>query len=222
MSFLDMYLPARLLSENAMGAPRWSTTITQSDSGAEQRNQNWVHPMHEYTLPEAVRSPEQYESLKEHWMVTRGPFYSFSWRDPLDFASTRLTRPGKTPPIAMTDQEIGTGDGATTQFQLVKTYTRGTGSYSRRIWLPVVATVVVAVGGVAVADLEDPLTFTVSRPGGVVTLSAAPDAGKTVTAGFLFDVQVRFAEDTTLQGVIRNFNATGFSEISLTEVREEE
>ena len=61
-------------------------------------------------------------------------------------------------------------------------------SMARRITRPVAGSVSVAVGGVATA------AFAV-EPGGLVVLDAAPAAGAVVTAGFAFDVPVRFAED---------------------------
>jgi len=40
-----------------------------------------------------------------------------------------------------------------------------------------------------------------------------------VTAGFLFDVPVRFADDNAFDGIVRSFKAAGFSELPLQEVR---
>ncbi len=84
------------------------------------------------------------------------------------------------------DQLIGTGDGIADGFALVKAY--GSGEV-RRITRPVAGRVRVAVNGGEMAtgwSLDDQ---------GVVQFATAPAAGAQVTAGYLFDVPVRFAED---------------------------
>lgn len=88
------------------------------------------------------------------------------------------------------DQAIGTGDGATTQFQLVKRYTSGAQSWTRAIIKPVAGTVTIALNGT-----PQPSGWSVSTTTGLVTLSSAPGAGVAVMAGFVFDVPVRFDSD---------------------------
>ncbi|PIK74432.1 glycoside hydrolase family 24, partial [Methylobacterium frigidaeris] len=56
---------------------------------------------------------------------------------------------------------------------------------------PVAGSVTVAVGGVALAASA----FALDPATGLVTLTAAPASGAVVTAGFTFDVPVRFATD---------------------------
>jgi uncharacterized protein (TIGR02217 family) len=87
------------------------------------------------------------------------------------------------------DQALGTGDGATTAFQLVKRYESGAQTWTRRIVKPVAGTVRVARAGV-----EATSGWSVDVATGVVTFAAAP-AGVLVTAGFEFDVPVRFDAD---------------------------
>ena len=85
-----------------------------------------------------------------------------------------------------TDQRIGTGDGATARFPLIKTY--GDGEV-RRITRPAAGSVRVSVGGVELSGgwtIEDK---------GEIRFDSAPVDGEPVDAGFLFDVPVRFAED---------------------------
>ncbi|MSU92040.1 TIGR02217 family protein, partial [Rhodobacteraceae bacterium 2CG4] len=85
---------------------------------------------------------------------------------------------------------IGTGDGTTTAFQLTKLYASGAQSWTRVITKPVTGTVRIALGGV-----EQPSGWTVDTTTGVVTFAAAPGAGVAITAGFEFDVPVRFDTD---------------------------
>ncbi|HSH42102.1 MAG TPA: DUF2460 domain-containing protein [Arenicellales bacterium] len=217
--FIDEYAPPEMPGFPCISSPRWSTAITQVDSGAEQANQRWEHPLYRFTLPEAVRDHTVFEAVKDHWLTMRGPAYTWPFRDPLDFASVALVRPNNVPTVSAADQQIGIGDGATTRFHLTKTYTRGSQSYTRRIHLPVVDSVLVSVAGSDPTTFSPAMTWTVSRPGGEIEFAYAPAPGQIVRAGFLFDVEVRFESDDSFDGIVRTFGVGGFADIPLIEVR---
>lgn len=216
--FIDVYLDAKIPSYPLFASPRWSTDIVVVDSGAEQVNQRWAHPLHRYTLPEAVRQWDQFQALRDHWLVMRGPAHTWPFRDPLDFASRPLDYPSGQLTVSPLDQTIGTANGITTRFQLTKLYQRGTQQYTRRIALPVVSSVRVALDGVEVLT-----GWTVSRPGGEVIFDVAPspEPGNPgfLKAGFLFDVEVRFEDDAAFDGVVRAFGVGGFADVTLVETR---
>jgi uncharacterized protein (TIGR02217 family) len=217
--FIDAYLPAEVPGYPCDSAPRFSTTINIADSGAEQANRNWLHPLWRYTLPEAVREWETVELIKSHWLVMGGPAQTWPFRDPMDFASCDLEMvPQITmPPISALDQIIGIGNGAANSFQLTKTYQSGVAPpYDRPIDLPIVSSVLIAVNGIDVS-MSNP--WTVSRPGGVVTFSTAPAGSAVITAGFLFDVEVRFEADDSYASIVHNYNAGGFADLTLLGVR---
>ena len=86
------------------------------------------------------------------------------------------------------------------------------GAAERRITRPVVGSVVVAVDGIAIS------AFSVEA-GGWVVLDVAPAVGAVVTAGFTFDVPVRFAEDR-LSVARATFLAGVAASVPLIEVRE--
>ena len=112
-----------------------------------------------------------------------------------------------------TDQIIGTGDGATTAFQLVKRYTSGAQSWTRSIAKPVAGTVTIALNGT-----PQPSGWSVGATTGLVTFSAAPGAGIAITAGFVFDVPVRF--DTDVLDVTLDLERLGsITTIPLVELR---
>ena len=115
--FLDVYLDRCVPGYPCMSSPRWSTSITHSDSGAEQANQRWEHPLHRYTLPQAFRDHDIYEAVRDHWLIMRGPLRSFPFRDPLDIATRAHTRPNQVPAITFIDQVLGTGDGIAVELQ---------------------------------------------------------------------------------------------------------
>jgi uncharacterized protein (TIGR02217 family) len=142
----------------------------------------------------------------------RGRLYGFRFRDRLDFASSP---PGASPgPL---DQIIGIGDGQTSVFQLTKTYGADFAPYARPVTKPVVGTVRVAVNGVEKIigthlDLDAASGAITFRDGQV------PPAGANVSAGFLFDVPVRFDTDY-LEFDLSAFEAGVIPAIPLVEVR---
>ena len=75
------------------------------------------------------------------------------------------------------------------------------------------ASVLVSVNGVPTT------AFTVNRLTGQITLNVAAPNGHIVRAGFLFDVEVRFADNDTYAGVMRAYVVSGFETINLVEVR---
>lgn len=218
MPFLDIYMPEEVPGYPCISAPQTKTTIQVNAGGSERRNQEWDHPLHRFILPEAIaRDWSVVEDLKKHWLITKGPYYSFAWRDPLDFSSGDLPAPNpQTAPVpTMLDQALGTGDGFTDSFQLKKRYSYGGQTYDRDIHLPVVPTLVISNNGVLVSASA----YTVSRPGGVVTFNTPPVAAHVLKAGFLFDVEVRFEADDIFEGILRTWQAGGFADLTLIEVR---
>lgn len=220
MSFIDEYMPEEVPGYPCISAPRFKTTIQVSAGGNERRNQEWEHPLHTFIIPEAVaRDTDVVNNLRKHWFITKGPLHSFPWRDPLDKASIdhvpNLPDDDLEDLISETDQFVGNTDGFTDTFQLVKTYSVAGNLYDRTIYLPVVDTVLVAIDGVLVADSE----YTVSRPGGEIIFNVPPAAGDQITVGFLFDVEVRFESDDAFEGIVRTWQAGGFSDLTLIEVR---
>jgi uncharacterized protein (TIGR02217 family) len=106
-----------------------------------------------------------------------------------DWADHTSCPPSATP--APTDQILDVGDGERTAFQLVKRYTSGGETWVRTITKPVAGTVRVAVGG----D-ERPSGWSVDVTTGLVVFDTPPANGVAVSAGFAFDVPVRFDTDT--------------------------
>lgn len=225
-SFVDCYLPDSIRGFPFTGSPRTSTTITQNAAGGEHRNINWAHPLRRYTAPEAIKCHDQIEDLKDHWLaVGVGPGFTFPLTDPLDFASVRLQKANLAPTVTRGDQIIGVGDGLTRTFQLAKTYTRGGRDYVRPIYLPQVDTVLLGMNGLPISTTGGgglpggPYTADVVRYGGTVTFDHAPTAGNILTWGGLFDVEVRFEGDDSLDLIVQAYQVDGFADLSFWEVR---
>ena len=224
--FKDEYLSRRVVGYPVEVSPNFSTQLVAVDSGAEQANRRWLDPLRSINIPDGVRDHATFEDLKAHWLIMGGPAHTWPWRDPTDFASVELEEVNKVPTVAIDDQQLGTGDGVTTDFQLKKRYTSGLFTYDRDIYFPVASTVVVGIAPpgsplsiTPLGDFSPAITFTVSRPGGIVSFSSPPPSGYTLTAGFLFDIQVRYESDDTFRGIMRTLAVSGFADIPLMEVR---
>jgi uncharacterized protein (TIGR02217 family) len=112
-----------------------------------------------------------------------------------------------------TDQVLGTGDGATSRFALVKHYGEGAEAQKRRITRPRPESLRVSVNGAETGS------FTLDDKG-VLVFATAPANGAVVRAGFLFDVPVRFAEDRLdISGA--EFAAGEAPSVPLVELRED-
>ena len=171
------------------GGPTRRTDIVTLGSGREERNARWAHSRRRYDAGYGVKTLAALARVVDFFEERRGMLYGFRWRDRGDFKSCA---PDATPgPL---DQSLGTGDGARTTFQLVKIYGSAFAPWTRVIAKPAEGPVRVAVGAVEKINGVD---FDVDATTGVVTFRAGhvPTAGASVTAGFLFDVPVRFDTD---------------------------
>jgi uncharacterized protein (TIGR02217 family) len=186
MSFHDVRFPAAL-SIGSSGGPERRTEIVTLSNGFEERNSPWAHSRRRYDAGLGVRSLDDLAEVVAFFEARRGRLYGFRWKDWADYKSCL---PSATP--GAEDQRIGTGDGSTKLFALIKRYGSGGEIYRRPIGKPVAGTVRVAVGGVA---REAGVDFIVNHATGEVHLAAAPEDGVPVTAGFEFDVPVRFDTD---------------------------
>ena len=97
----------------------------------------------------------------------------------------------------------------------MKTYGSSFAPYSRPIVKPVGGTVRVAVNGI---ERNVGSGFNCDPATGLVTFTAAPPAGAVITAGFAFDVPVRFDTDR-LDINLASFEADEAPAIPIVEIR---
>ena len=207
MAFHEVRFPDNI-SRGARGGPERRTQIVEMASGDEERNGSWADSRRRYDASYGIRKADDLAAVTAFFEARRGRLYGFRWKDWADYKSGL---PSATP--AATDQPIGTGTGAATTFQLVKLYTSGAQSSTRTITKPVAGTVALALNGVTQIT-----GWTVNTGTGVVTFAAAPAANVAITAGFEFDVPVRF--DTDMLDVTLDFERLGsITSIPLMEVR---
>lgn len=209
MNFHEIQFPPRL-SFGASGGPERRTEIVTLSNGFEERNAPWEHSRRRYDAGAGLRSMDDMAKLFSFFEARRARLYGFRWKDWSDFKSCLPSRQ-----IGPTDQELGRGDGVNRVFQLTKTYVSGEESYVRPIRKPVKGSVQVALA--ADPKLET-LEFTVDTETGLITFATAPDINVRVTAGFEFDVPVRFDTDR-IETSISTFNASEVPSIPVIEVR---
>jgi uncharacterized protein (TIGR02217 family) len=209
-NFHEVLFPLDIALKSA-GGPERRTDIVTLGSGREARNARWAHARRRYDAGYGVKTFAALSAVVAFFEERRGRLYGFRWRDRLDLSSAATG--GATP----LDQAIGTGDGARTTFALTKIYDGVHAPYQRPIVKPVPDSVRVAVAGVEVAEGS---AFTCDTTTGVVTFlpGHVPAAGAAVTAGFLFDVPVRFDSDY-LEIDLTAFSAGVIPKIPLVEIR---
>ena len=206
-AFDDVTFPLAL-GRGASVTPGFSTAIVTTASGHEQRNMDWASGRLRFDAGPGVRSEADLQTLIGFFRARRGAAKGFRFRDPLDHSSGGMTDA----PTAL-DQPIGVGDGVRTSFPLIKVYGEGDEAERRRITRPEAASVLVAVNGVPSGNWS-------VGAGGMIDFATAPVAGATVTAGFHFDVPVRFAEDS-LAVDAGQWQAGEAPSVPLIEIRED-
>jgi uncharacterized protein (TIGR02217 family) len=242
-TFHEVLFPSNI-SYGSSGGPKFKTTVFTSDSGYEQRNQDWQNVRCEYDVSQAIKDRDQMAELLDFFMARRGKAFGFRYLDWLDYD--------------LNNQQIGVGDGTTTTFQVVKTYVSAqaesaeTYTYARTItklnWGTLEG---VTVGGQAITKQAGPYNqndpnnyYTVDENTGLITFRFAPagviyqkDANgnivkdsfgnpivqtpaQTIMVGYAqFHVPVRFDEDQI--DVTQEFwNTSSWPNIKIVEVRD--
>lgn len=177
------------VARGARGGPERLTQVVALASGREIRNSRWAHSRRRYDAGVGVRTLDALADIIAFFEERRGRLYGFRWRDQLDWKSCA---PSLEP--SPTDQTIGVGDGITAVFQLCKDYGTGIATYRRTIGKPQSGSVLIAVDGVLKAQ---PGAVSCDVTTGRVTFAPGhvPTLGASITAGFAFDVPVRFDID---------------------------
>ncbi|MGH1350009.1 MAG: phage distal tail protein, Rcc01695 family [Methyloligellaceae bacterium] len=131
MSFHEIRFPTSI-SLGSEGGPERRTEIVTLGSGHEERNTRWADSRRKYNAGYGIKSLDDLHSVIDFFEERRGRLYGFRWKDHTDYKSCPPSQA-----ISDTDQIIGTGDGATDTFQLIKTYGTVYAPYTRQITKPV-------------------------------------------------------------------------------------
>lgn len=206
MPFDNVRFPTAV-SRGRTGGPERRTDVVLTASGREHRNSRWADSRRKYNVGYGVTSLADIEQVIAFFEERRGRLHAFRFKDHADFKSCAANAT-----ITASDQVIGTGNGVAITFQLLKTYGTGARKYARDIGAPVAGTVLVAINGTPTTS------FSLDHTTGIVTFTTAPATGSSVTAGFEFDVPVRFDTDE-LAINLSHFEAGEVPDIPLIEVR---
>lgn len=163
------------LGFNFTRTPIWSTEKQQAVSGLETRASMQAFPRYQYTLTyEFLRARAgltELQTLIGFYNKVGGSFDNFSFDDPDD--------------NSVTGQGLGTGDGATMTFQMVRTF----GGWTDPILAVNAISAVYIDGAVQSGD-----SYAVDNMG-LLTFTAAPGDGLPVTADFTYYWRSRFVDD---------------------------
>jgi uncharacterized protein (TIGR02217 family) len=192
----------------ASGGPDFKTIIQESVSGIEQRIITWSKCRARYDIAYAVLNSTDatgnYRKVYSLFLAHRGKAQAFRFKAWNDYTAT--------------NESFGTGDGAATQFQLIKTYdpgqlllgSPGVLTYSRDILMPISTGLVIKVSGT-------PTSAYTLNAGGVIVFDSAPANAAPLTWTGEFDLPMRF--DTDHLPVVMNANEiVNISSIPLREL----
>jgi uncharacterized protein (TIGR02217 family) len=179
-------------------------------NGFEERNTPWAHSRRRYDAGLGMRSLDDVETLIAFFEARRGQLCGFRWKDWSDFKSASASAE-----VSYGDQVIGVGDGELRTFRLAKLYRSGEFSYERPIAKPVRGSVRV---GIEQDEQREGVDFEIDETSGLVSFVVAPAAETQITAGFEFDVPVRFDTDR-IQTSVASFQAGDVPNVPVMEVR---
>ncbi len=200
MAFHDVSFAVRLPFGLTVTSRR-TVDIVALASGHETRNARTAHPLRRFTIPVGPRPLAEIRAILSFFEARGGPLHAFRFRDPVEH-----TTAGDGVPTAL-DVTIGTGDGFVANFQLAT-------PSGRPITKPVATSALVSVDGLVL----EPALYEVDPLTGLVTLDQPPAHGAIVRSGCIYDLPVRFENETLT--VARADAGTGeIDDLSLVEVR---
>lgn len=209
MAFHEVRFPTSL-SFGSVGGPERRTDVVTLANGFEERNTPWEHSRRRYDAGLGMRSLEDLESVIAFFEARRGQLHAFRWKDWADYKSGPASDE-----VGFQDQVIATGDGEQTSFGLTKIYSSGPTSYARPITKPVVGTVRIGVDQI---ELEADVDYMLDETTGLIVFVTPPGQDVSITAGFEFDVPVRFDTDR-IQTSLASFQAGEVPNVPVVEVR---
>ena len=157
--------------------PQWKTRVQEAISGKETRIADWSFPRWQWELAyDFLRGDPahaEFQALAGFFNQRQGVFDSFLYQDADD--------------NAVTAQQLATGDGATTAFQLIRTF----GGFVEPIIAPNLVSNIY-LNGVA----QSQSSWSVNATTGLVTFTTAPASGVIVSGDFTYYFRCRFTHDS--------------------------
>lgn len=187
MSFFEDRLP-ECFSFGARGGPVFSTEVVKTQGGQRYANKNWTMPIHRYDVSEAIKTEEDFETIRAFFYNVSGQYDGFRFKDWADYRATAQ-------PLSLISGSI---------YQLNRAYVRGSRTFTRKITKPVDSITVYRTRSGATSAISPTISYTT----GQVTVSGHA-GGDTYSWTGEFDVPVAFSSDM-LEAVIENKNDGAF------------
>lgn len=207
------------ISQGAVGGVSYSTTIIAALGGWEQRIANWDAGRLRWDISKVLKDRATLHYVITFFRARRGKAYGFLFKDWSDYyvgmswVADVLTHTG-------TPEEIGTGDGVETEFQLTKTYEDAAGSEVRTVTRPKASGLKIwTKTGSDPWDDVDPADYTLDDTTGIVTFDTAPANGVLVGWSGEFYVPVRFDSDAQ-EIVLEGYGRGEWNGVNIVELRE--
>lgn len=189
MAFDEILFPTNI-SRGSRASLQQRHTNLELSSGEVSSIARWPNALWSFDVGFGIRAHRTFEDVRaitDFYLRRGAQSNGFRFENPKEntTAADGLSAPDDE------DEIIGYGDGSTTTFQLVKTYTDSLGTTTRTITKPKSATTVVAIDGVAQS-----VGWTVDTSSGQITFSSAPAGGgspEVITAGCRFDLPCMFS-----------------------------
>lgn len=162
------------------GGAQFTTLIQEFGSGNEQRLQAWEYPLSKWNVggkllvnAEDIRT---WEYIQSFFVARQGSLKGFYYKDLNDWQAT--------------NEAIGIGDGATTEYQLIKTYATNSGT-------PFVRKITRIIQDSLTVSINDSTTsqFTVNLLTGKIVFDNPVGSQNQIKASYDFVVPARFLED---------------------------
>jgi len=198
-AFHEVQFPTDI-SHGSTGGPEFNTEVVILSSGFEKRNINWTYSRERWQVAYGVTTQALLDTLRHFFYNRKGRAIGFRFKNHDDYQGT--------------DEELGEGDGSTEAFQLVKIYSSGSETFTRKITKPVSGSVSIYIDS---AEQSDPTDYSIDLTTGIVTFVSAPTSGEVITATFEFDIPARFDTDY-LPVVLANYEARS-ADVPVVEIR---
>ena len=208
MAFHEVRFPDDI-SRGARGGPERRTQVVELASGDEERNASWADSRRRYDAAYGIRRADDLAAVIAFFEARNGRLHGFRWKDWGDYqvrpavGAGHADRPGA--------RHRRRHDDGVPAGEALRERRAGLGAADREAGRRHGA------GRAAPASRRSRAGRSM-RPPAIVTFAAAPAAGVLVTAGFEFDVPVRF--DTDRLDVTWDLDRLGsIASIPLVEVR---
>lgn len=185
MAFDEIEFP-RSLSVDLRFSPGLLVDRVVTRAKVEFRDRVWSQDNAVFRLGLNNRSADDVHAALVFLRAREYSFRGFRLWNPLDYKSCAPLQTA-----AFDDVVIGTGDGVTTDFQLIKTHISGAQTFSKKIVKPIAGTVLIGINGAAQGS-----GWTVNTVTGLVSFSVAPGDTLPVTAGFHWNYPVTLATES--------------------------